>query len=338
MPERNAQRILDQYIEESTNGTPRERTFEEFTREVVMPLKTGKWKASTEQTTMERFRLYLFPALGNEPLGSIGRAQLQAFLDEQARRPVKGNENRTLSYHVVAHLRWDLNLVCKIALAEGALTKNPAALLYVPRHAVRTPTKVMTKDELATVLGVLGLRERLIVRLAGTSELRPGEVEGLQWRDAIPEGLRITRRVYRGKVDTPKTHRGVRTAALSTSTRRDLDEWANLRMDDQPTSWIFPSENPKTPVMLSNVLIDKIRPLLNPHGLGWMNYQVLRRTASTLLRAVGGADPKVTADLLGHTVDVNLAVYTRSLNAEQQAALDKVDAALESNGVNNKVA
>ena len=324
----HAQRLLDDLIEEeNTKPRRREWTFESFTNDVVFPLYRGKWKHSTAFTTEERFRIYLFPAIGKEPLMTIERANLQALLDKLAKR---------LSFHVVAHLRWDLNLAFNVASAEGVITKNPATLLYVPRHAARTTTRVLTKEDLTMVLRALPLRERLIVKLAGIVGMRPGEIEGLQWHDRTNEGLRITRRIYRRQVDTPKTHHSVRTAALSDSINKDLDEWANLRRDHADHAWVFPSENDKNPVSLTNVLLRNSRPRL-PKELRWVNYQALRRTASTLLRSVAGADAKLVADQLGHTVDVNLTVYTKSVNADQAAALNRLDHHLmESNGINNK--
>jgi integrase len=45
----------------------------------------------------------------------------------------------------------------------------------------------------------------------------------------------------------------------------------------------------------------------NQTGTGWVNFQVLRRTHCTLMRDLK-MDPKLVADQLGHTLDVNLNV------------------------------
>ena len=62
------------------------------------------------------------------------------------------------------------------------------------------------------------------------------------------KGLHITRRVYRGVIDTPKSTRGTRVAALSASLVADLNEWRTLSLNTNPDDWIFPSENHKNPV------------------------------------------------------------------------------------------
>jgi hypothetical protein len=65
-----------------------------------------------------------------------------------------------------------------------------------------------------------------------------------------------------------------------------------------------------------------IRPKLKADnvGLGWVDYRVMRRTHSSLMNA-HGVDPKVIADQQGHTVDVNLNVYTQtSVESRREAA------------------
>ncbi|MFZ3342924.1 MAG: hypothetical protein WA213_18725, partial [Terriglobales bacterium] len=45
--------------------------------------------------------------------------------------------------------------------------------------------------------------------------------------------------------------------------------------------------------------------------MGWANFLVMRRTHATLMKALG-ADGKLVADQLGHSLDVGQNVYTQS--------------------------
>jgi integrase len=66
------------------------------------------------------------------------------------------------------------------------------------------------------------LRERLIFKLAVFAGLRPGEIFALR-RERLSENTAdIRERIYRGKLDTPKTQRSIRVVALSASVREDL--------------------------------------------------------------------------------------------------------------------
>jgi integrase len=86
-----------------------------------------------------------------------------------------------------------------MAVNDGFTACNPAELLHTP-NGTRKERRVLTIDQARWMLSTLGLRERLIVKLAGICGMRPGEIVGLQWADLTPEGLRITRAPYRGVI------------------------------------------------------------------------------------------------------------------------------------------
>lgn len=73
-----------------------------------------------------------------------------------------------------------------------------------------------------------------------------------------------------------------------------------------------------------------IHPKLKAVGLEWVTVQVLRRSCSSIM-GDNGIDPKVVADQLGHTVDVNLNVYTRVGFERQAEATNRLDLALQVN-------
>jgi hypothetical protein len=67
---------------------------------------------------------------------------------------------------------------------------------------------------------------------------------------------------------------------------------------------------------------------LKPLGLEWVNFQVMRRTHSSL-RGDMKADPKITADQLGHSVHVDQNVYRQTAVGPRKEALDAFEAARE---------
>jgi len=54
-----------------------------------------------------------------------------------------------------------------------------------------------------------------------------------------------------------------------------------------------------------------IAPKLGPVGLGWGTFQVMRSTHASLMRELK-VDHKVAARQLGHSVDVDLNVYSKT--------------------------
>src|SRR5205085_135958 len=114
------------------------------------------------------------------------------------------------------------------------------------------------------------LRERLIFKLALLAGLRAGEIFGLRRTRLSENTADIQERIYRGRVDTPKTHKSVRVVALSASVCEDLRDWLKVSPVGSE-AWLFPSETLETPLSKDNALYRYIRPRLEKIGLGWVD-------------------------------------------------------------------
>ena len=78
-----------------------------------------------------------------------------------------------LSFSVVDHLRWVRKQIFDMAIAEGHIQLNPALLLFTPKQAKKPVRRVMTIAQVQLSLGALGLRKRLIAKLALLAAMRP---------------------------------------------------------------------------------------------------------------------------------------------------------------------
>jgi integrase len=292
---------------------PTSLTFEEFVKDVYLPFYRIKWKRSTAMTNEQRVRLYLIPEFGGRPLDTFSRSR------DEFQRFLNGKATEGFSCSIVSHLRWELRQIFRMAVEEGHLDRNPAELLFIPREAKRPEHRVMNREEVKQLFGVLGTRERLIAKLAILAGMRTGEIFGLTWGALDEKSAHITQRVYHGDIDSPKTHHSVRRAALSDGLSQDIEEWRRQAICTGPEAWVFPSETLRTPVGPYNLWRRQIGEQLDAAGLGWVTFQVMRRTHSTLLRELDVA-PEVRAQQMGHTVDVNENVYTKtSLESRRQA-------------------
>jgi integrase len=259
-----------------------------------------KWKESTRNRNEQRIRYYLVREFRDCELSSFRRDGLQDFLDAKAKR---------LSFSIVNHLRWDLKQIFNMAQAEGLVQRNPAGLLFTPREACTGPRRVMSPDQIQNVFGILDIRERLITKLAVLAGMRPGEIFGLKWGDVDGNSLEVKRRVYEGVLDSPKSGRGFRTVGLGPSVAKDMGEYRKATAA-KAESFVFPSER-GTPLRQSNIWRRSVQPKLVKNGLGWVNFQIMRRTFITLGK-VAGADPKALADQAGHDIGVSVSVYTQT--------------------------
>ncbi len=290
-----------------------------FVNQVFLPFYKRKWKASTVMTNLDRLKNHVVAELGDRRLRDVTRDELQSLLEAKARVG--------FSYSVVAHLRWDFKQIFDLAFAEGHLEKNPAKLLFIPKQAPRAKHPVMTFDDVRKLFGVLDLRERLIVQLALLAGMRPGEIFGLKWCRLQNKCFEIRQRLYKGQIDTPKTHNSIRDVALPDGLMETIEEWKQVCPDISPDGWVFPSENLRTPLRRDNCWRRHIRPRLEKVGLEWTTFQVMRRTHSTLMCFLK-VDPKVVADQLGHSLDVNQNVYTQVLVERRLEAVNELESAL----------
>ena len=126
-------------------------TFGDFLEGVALPFYRVKWKTSTASTTESRMRHHLMGEYKDAKLQDLGLKALQQFLNGKA---------ESLSRSIVAHLRWDLRLIFKLALAEGFAQRDPTAALYTPKEAAVAQTRAMTRKEVEQYLAALSIRAR----------------------------------------------------------------------------------------------------------------------------------------------------------------------------------
>jgi integrase len=294
-------------------------TFGDFLEGVALPFLRSKWKGSTRDTTENRIRHHLLEEFGPEKLQSLSLKRFQAFLGARA---------ATHSKSVVAHLRWDLRAVFRLAVAEGYIQRDPTPALFTPREAKVGVKRVMNRKEALEHINALPLRERVIDHLALFAGMRPGEILALQRRHIAEDcsELIIEQRLYRGDIDDPKTALSKRKVGIPSPTAAVLGEWMEL-VDRKPEAWVFASENPKKPLWRDNVWYRYMKPKLETVGLEWANFQVLRRTHASLGHDIK-VDPKVAADQRGHGIGVALDVYTQSSIEARRAAAEMLATAI----------
>jgi integrase len=310
--------ILQPINEGVSRGPMPVYTFGQYVENVYLPHGRRGWKESTAGTSEQIIQTHLIQEFGSDLLHTIRRDQLQDFLDRKAKE---------MSSSVVAHLRWFLNGIFKLALSDALVQGNPAAELKVPKNC--QPGRAMrplTEEEVNTYLEVFDLREKLIARLAIFEGMRPGEIMALRWKSVAGEVIRIEDRVYKRKFNTPKNGK-TREGAISDGTLELMKEWAGLAQDPSPDGFVFPSEKITTPMSPDNIWRRDMFPKLDEIGLGWATFQVLRKTNASLSKKAG-VDPKVASDQRGHGLGVSPEVYTTSDLEQKRAALRALEAAV----------
>lgn len=180
-------------------------------------------------------------------------------------------------------------------------------------------------SDVGVAVGAVEFRERVIIHLAIFAGFRPGEILGLQRRHVASDGsrARVEQRIYRGQIDNPKTLSSVREVAVPPKTAALLREWMEKAVEAGPDAFVFAGESGK-PVWRDTLLYDHIGPKLQPLGLGWVDFQVMRATNASIGHRLG-LDSKVTADQRGHGVGVAINEYTRTSVEDRAVAAKKLE-------------
>ena len=292
----------------------------EFIEQKFLPFQRGKWKGPTAGTSENRIQHHIVKGIGDLAVKDFSLTSLQAFLD--------GKAAAGLSFSMVDHLRWDLSAIFEMAVAEKVIAANPATRLYTPKHTPKGQTRAMSVEEVKIALEAVELRERVLLHMAIFSGFRPGEMLGLQRRHVAADGsaVRVEQRVYRGVIDSPKTDPSRREAAIPPMTAELLREWMESAVAPEPEAYVFAGEK-GTPVWRDTLLYDHIRPKLKPHGLEWVDFQVMRATHASIGHRLK-LDPKVTADQRGHGVGVAIEEYTKTSLKDRALAARKLEEAV----------
>lgn len=325
IPKSQAQTMLAQILQPLNIYAGHDRssaaTFRHYVENVFLPAYDQKWKASTRSTSEPDIIRYLVPAFGDQLMNTITRRQMQKFLEEKA---------MGLSASVVGHLRWHLNAIFRMGVSDGVVEFNAAEALFTPACKPTPIERVMSKDEVRKALSVLDLRERLIFRMAVFDGMRPGEIFALELGKIGSNSVMVDKRVYGNDIDTPKGRKGKntsRTIALSPGSIADIKLWRLYVGEHSESAYLFCSETGVTPLRPNNHWKRKIRPRLEQIGLGWVNFQVLRRTNASLSRKAK-IDDKVSADQRGHGLGVSLGVYAISDLDQKIEAVTKLESAV----------
>lgn len=290
-------------------------SFGDFVEGLYLPHCRRAWKPSTEMTTPPIIANHLVTAFGERLLGTITRNEMQDLLELKAEK---------LSRSMVAHLRWHLNGIFKLAVSDGLIDHNPAQELRIPKTCkAGRDTRPLTEHEVNQFLAVLELRERLMARFAIYEGLRPGEILALTWGALETDAVVIRQRIYQGRFDTPKSGKP-REAALSDGTRAAIRTWRKMARSTTADAFVFPSENPASPLDMANVWKRSFEPRLRNLGLEWATFQVLRKTNASLSQKAG-VDAKVSADQRGHGLGVSMEVYTISDLQQKREGVKKLE-------------
>jgi integrase len=200
--------------------------------------------------------------------------------------------------------------VVNVVVRDGKLASNPVLKLTMDKEP-KGKTRFLSMEEEHVLLEQLGPIHGPWARLAILTGLRQSEQFQLQWKDMDWE---------RGILTLPTTKTGgVQYTHLNEEARailRGLDSW-------QRSKWVFPSENPATPLDARNFYNRVWGPAVTAVGIEWATWHDLRHTFASRLAMTGHNEGTIAA-LLRHSTTALVKRYAHLSPSHLKAAVEGV--------------
>jgi integrase len=288
-----------------------------------------RWYATTvtlKPKTREDYRSLLnnhvLPAFGDRAVASLDTLAVRGWL--------AGMVSKGLSPSRAKHAYYVLFAVLEAAIQAGALVRNPAARVRVPRAHSRE-MHFLSAAEVERMAEAIVPPYGVLVRFAAYTGLRAGEIAALRVKRL--DLLRGTVRVVESATEVggrlmlgpTKTH-AERTVRLPRFLREDLAAYLADRPHD-PDAFLFTA--PRGGQLRHHNFYQRLFcPALPRAGLPeQVRFHDLRHTCAALLIAQG-AHPKVIQAHLGHSsIQVTMDRYGHLFPDAMEHLADRLDAA-----------
>jgi integrase len=228
------------------------------------------------------------------------------------------------------------------AVRFGLLVKSPLVGVQLPPARTGKSNKpYITPEQFDALVNLMAEPYATMVYVCVLAGLRVSELIGLKWEDVHPESLTIDERFSRGEWGCPKTNASSATIGVDERVvQRILGlkgmevtiNWGgkgakktfNIVRSDAPGDIVFQSLLTGVPMSDHNILSRHIKPVGRKLGIGWVNWQVLRRSYATWL-VEAGADPKAVQGQMRHSrISTTMDIYTQFVPDSQRRAVAKM--------------
>ena len=222
----------------------------------------------------------------------------------------KGDTNKYMTpQRVNRYMAW-LRHLLNVVVREGKLPSNPVLKLTMYKEP-KGKTRFLSMEDEKRLLEQLGAVHGPWARLAILTGLRQSEQFRLQWKYLdLERGLLTLLVTKAGGVQYVHLNEEAMTIL------RGLDSW-------QRSKWVFPSENPATPMDARNFYNRVWGPAVTEVGIEWATWHDLRHTFASRL-AMNGQNEGTIAALLRHSTTALVKRYAHLSPSHLKAAVEGV--------------
>lgn len=295
-------------------------TVSEYLSNLYVPSLDARVRKSTRYGYVQKLDRHVVPRLGSIVLTDLEPYVLDAWRDD-----LVAHMSGRSALHVYRVFATALNRAVKWRL----ILANPLDAVDPPKAQDRDIETLSASEAVAYLQAFDGHLLAPIVILALGAGLRPCELYGLRWSDIdLGAGtVRVDRGLHQRKADVwvepPKSARSHRVVSLPAWVIQALRPYRGIG------AIVSDDHGAVVPNVVARLYARHVRSL----GLRYLPLRDLRHTHATLLLQAG-VDVVVVSRRLGHSsVAITDRHYLRPKRSSDQAAADKLDEFLASNGV-----
>jgi len=218
----------------------------------------------------------------------------------------------------------------------------------IPKARAGGETYAYSLEEITHMLTALAEPAATVVALAAYTGLRRSEIQGLLWENYDGHEIRVTRSVWNGIVDEPKTEKSKAPVPVIDALARRLDTYRGS-CGNPASGPMFANSNGK-PLCLNNLANRDIQPVfaycrdcgkkridhvnaghrfeLDTSRVIWRGWHSCRRGLATNLYRLGVSDKTIQAILRHANLQTTLNVYVKNVAADSVKAMEVLEASL----------
>ena len=333
MGEREAEKIRDEFLRPLNQGLVpigAATKFEDYVESIYRPVVLPTMAKSSQDRAVSVYRNYLQPAFGHMCLRDLTHLTVQGY--------VSGMAGWKLSQESKDKVRDVLSSILGSAVEYGLLVKNPVVGIHLPRPVRGIRHKPWLSREQFSVLVNLILEPYSSMIFVGVyTGLRVSELVGLRWRNVHADSISVEERYCRGDWGAPKSEASSATIPVNRAVIERIHRLKTLVVEVKagravrrypavkscgPDDLVFQSVAKGAPMRDNNILVRHIKPAARKLGIGWANWQVLRRSFAMWLKKTG-ADVKDSQALMRHSkASTTMDVYMQFDSESQRRVVD----------------
>lgn len=336
MREREVKKVAAELLRPANQGLVNvgsATTFGEFVENVYIPTVLPLMAKSTQVRSQSVIKNHLKPFFESACLRDLTPLTLQ--------RHFSGMVTSKLSHESRDKIRDVLSSILGSAVQFGFLVKNPVEGVKLPPDKIgrRRIKPFIDPANFHRLIQLIPEPYASMVFVAVYTGLRPSELIALKWRNVHEDSITVEERYCRGDWGAPKTEASNATIAVNQVVIERLQRLKTLTVEikagravrryravksDKPDDLVFQSVKTGSPMQDNRVLVCFIKPAARKLGIGWVNWQCLRRSHATWLK-MAGADVKDAQAQMRHSrASTTLDIYQQFVPESQRRVVERL--------------